>query len=58
MYSHLCYGKFSTRRENIMIWFRKQVTSELWKIGPVPAFKARSATDSHSGYSAHVTGSP
>lgn len=47
--------KFPPAEKILMIWFGKQVTSKLWKTGPVPAFKARSAADGHSGCSAPVT---
>lgn len=50
------HGKLSAYRENLRIWFGKQVTSKSWKIGPIAALQARSATDSHSSYSAPVTG--
>lgn len=35
-----------------MSWFGKQVTSKLWKMGTVPAFKANPVTDSQFGSSA------
>lgn len=35
-----------------MICFGEQVTSKLWKIGPVSSFKANSAADSQFGFSA------
>jgi hypothetical protein len=45
------YGKFSTHTVNLPVGFGKQVTSKMWKVGAVSAFKTRSAIKSYPIYS-------